>query len=102
MLSECLYFQNKIEKCSSPTGDGNFETFIFYILHIVIEKCSSPTGDGNTVLVTIGFLAIIEKCSSPTGDGNEITRESREFDKVELRNAVPRQGTETIFPSFKN
>ena len=77
-------------------GTETVSTFS-YSACITIEKCSSPTGDGNTVLVTIGFLAIIEKCSSPTGDGNEITRESREFDKVELRNAVPRQGTETIF-----
>ena len=37
----------------------------------IIEKCSSPTGDGNDVLaVAIEYRISIEKCSSPTGDGN--------------------------------
>ena len=47
-----------------------------------IEKCSSPTGDGKIVVFAIiNDLRIIEKCSSPTGDGKvEITRESRSFD----------------------
>ena len=61
-----------IEKCSSPTGDGNFTADLGDKV-IPIEKCSSPTGDGNWILlkfvpVTICFT--IEKCSSPTGDGN--------------------------------
>ena len=61
-----------IEKCSSPTGDGNIFYFIRYNA-FNIEKCSSPTGDGNMIPP---FLCIcgtsIEKCSSPTGDGNDI------------------------------
>ena len=58
-----------IEKCSSPTGDGNrcdhpaaaasllrnavprqgTETHfhLLYLISKIIEKCSSPTGDGN-------------------------------------------------------
>ena len=35
-----------------------------------IEKCSSPTGDGNPPNRTRKQQARIEKCSSPTGDGN--------------------------------
>ena len=35
-----------------------------------IEKCSSPTGDGNAEEKPIDIEAMIEKCSSPTGDGN--------------------------------
>ena len=37
-----------IEKCSSPTGDGNSDSGIFKrFKEFLIEKCSSPTGDGN-------------------------------------------------------
>ena len=83
-----------IEKCSSPTGDGNqgvynhsfdlpglrnvvprqgTETCNLLRCRVLlrIEKCSSPTGDGNCtpypLLLKDNF---IEKCSSPTGDGN--------------------------------
>ena len=39
---------DKIEKCSSPTGDGNDdEEYFFEDAADQIEKCSSPTGDGN-------------------------------------------------------
>ena len=41
----------------------------------------------------------IEKCSSPTGDGNQESFTNGTI-CVGLRNAVPRQGTETIFPSI--
>ena len=37
---------------------------------LIIEKCSSPTGDGNAEEKPIDIEAMIEKCSSPTGDGN--------------------------------
>ena len=37
----------KIEKCSSPTGDGNADWMIVWRRQRCIEKCSSPTGDGN-------------------------------------------------------
>ena len=37
----------------------------------------------------------IEKCSSPTGDGNEMYPDNELVQRV-LRNAVPRQGTETL------
>ena len=60
-----------IEKCSSPTGDGNAEEKPIDI-EAMIEKCSSPTGDGNhdLFLCIIDRKQVIEKCSSPTGDGN--------------------------------
>ena len=83
-----------IEKCSSPTGDGNADWMIVWRRQRCIEKCSSPTGDGNVLSGTsnIDTLTLrnvvprqgteiycfyslittlfIEKCSSPTGDGN--------------------------------
>ena len=36
-----------IEKCSSPTGDGNKSNNLLAECQQLIEKCSSPTGDGN-------------------------------------------------------
>ena len=62
-----------IEKCSSPTGDGNCGSGLALHQEQNIEKCSSPTGDGNKIpeiLYLQGFP--IEKCSSPTGDGNTV------------------------------
>ena len=61
-----------------------------------IEKCSSPTGDGNRSLISslVNVLSI-EKCSSPTGDGN-IKRLVFILYRTGLRNVVPRQGTETM------
>ena len=94
--ADSLFFCVKIEKCSSPTGDGNSVPYTSLICCIcslrnvvprqgtetctiaiatapVIEKCSSPTGDGNffDIVKSIAFFSI-EKCSSPTGDGNMI------------------------------
>ena len=61
-----------IEKCSSPTGDGN-KIFVSMLIVYTIEKCSSPTGDGNfCIFIVIYSILLIEKCSSPTGDGNLI------------------------------
>ena len=48
-----------IEKCSSPTGDGNKAFLISEIISLPIEKCSSPTGDGNLghcVMFSYGLL----------------------------------------------
>ena len=64
---------------------------------LTIEKCSSPTGDGNFLHLSLS-LSTIEKCSSPTGDGNYFHIITIMF-SVLLRNVVPRQGTETIFTS---
>ena len=61
-----------------------------------IEKCSSPTGDGNDIVFTCNSQKSIEKCSSPTGDGNKyLKRLWTTSCQFSLRNAVPRQGTET-------
>ena len=41
----------KIEKCSSPIGDGNMKTLQSNFTAVrIIEKCSSPIGDGNRAL----------------------------------------------------
>ena len=63
---------NTIEKCSSPTGDGNKNTQYWdKKVEYYIEKCSSPTGDGNYIAMeSEEKYCRIEKCSSPTGDGN--------------------------------
>ena len=37
----------RIEKCSSPIGDGNLCGKSFVEFREKIEKCSSPIGDGN-------------------------------------------------------
>ena len=110
-----------IEKCSSPTGDGNDQQGDTG-LSDCIEKCSSPTGDGNNndgkLFVDILELRnvvprqgtetrrpfinrktskIIEKCSSPTGDGNGVFIFFKLRKRpLQLRNVVPRQGTETL------
>ena len=60
-----------------------------------IEKCSSPTGDGNKFSSISRNASHIEKCSSPTGDGNTLLQFIIENGK-KLRNVVPRQGTEII------
>ena len=61
----------QIEKCSSPTGDGNKVICTIQESKYNIEKCSSPTGDGNRFFcIFVRLLMLIEKCSSPTGDGN--------------------------------
>ena len=59
-----------IEKCSSPTGDGNNHSTTIPAPRQPIEKCSSPTGDGNKEENSMIIGTSIEKCSSPTGDGN--------------------------------
>ena len=62
----------RIEKCSSPIGDGNLCGKSFVEFREKIEKCSSPIGDGNITNSTpIVPPVIIEKCSSPIGDGND-------------------------------
>ena len=87
--------ERQIEKCSSPTGDGNFKADVdnaitvnkelrnvvprqgteirqgkTYTMVTLIEKCSSPTGDGNLPFFNNEGIQMIEKCSSPTRDGN--------------------------------
>ena len=61
-----------IEKCSSPTGDGNirtiaFETFVPGLRNVVPRQGTETMWDSlnNKRCITI------EKCSSPTGDGNK-------------------------------
>ena len=65
-----------------------------------IEKCSSPTGDGNHRYDIIEAEIKIEKCSSPTGDGNSVAALSTNF-LLSLRNVVPRQGTEIFYERGK-
>ena len=85
-----------IEKCSSPTGDGNDIINSQSKEVKTIEKCSSPTGDGNEdVADATKDAAKIEKCSCPTGDGNGIKAIATAIGPG-LRNVVPRQGTEMI------
>ena len=65
-----------IEKCSSPTGDGNTggsqaDRQDFDRLRNVVPR------QGTEILIHLTLrylLTLIEKCSSPTGDGNEILK----------------------------
>ena len=63
----------KIEKCSSPTGDGNRPENRLWLqkwwkkLRNVVPRQGTET----RFLCTPGKFDFIEKCSSPTGDGND-------------------------------
>ena len=72
-----------------------FHLHVKNFLSVPLEKCSSPTGDGNINMVLATDAKQLEKCSSPTGDGNNESL-SMTIPYVILRNVVPRQGTETI------
>ena len=68
----CLISEEQIEKCSSPTGDGN----IFFCLRassILLRNAVPRQGTETFLLFSfVMYLDIIEKCSFPTGDGNNI------------------------------
>ncbi len=103
-----------------PRQGTEIEKLVFCCI-IFIEKCSSPTGDGNVLSGTSNIdtltlrnvvprqgteivlhyqnqckINFIEKCSSPTGDGNSVPYTSLICCICSLRNVVPRQGTEII------
>ena len=65
MLNQQL--RNVVPRQGTETMFSVLESYIS-----LIEKCSSPTGDGNSLarLIDLQSALIIEKCSSPTGDGN--------------------------------
>ena len=94
MIVYC-FFAIIIEKCSSPTGDGNSmsmwrSTVAFDTLRNVVPRQGTETF---RKVFTIVMYFVIEKCSSPTGDGNP--KLSLMNVLIALRNVVPRQGTET-------
>ena len=60
-----------------------------------IEKCSSPTGDGNCNLYSFKVFSGLKLRNVVPRQGTEITTALRlSFFKLKLRNVVPRQGTE--------
>ena len=63
----CDKLRNVVPRQGTETMFSVLESYIS-----LIEKCSSPTGDGNSLarLIDLQSALIIEKCSSPTGDGN--------------------------------
>ena len=66
-----------IEKCSSPTGDGNhFYVLLIGILGMKKLRNVVPRQGTETFrkVFTIVMYFVIEKCSSPTGDGNSKAR----------------------------
>ena len=106
-----------IEKCSSPTGDGNSLTSSFVrslfklrnvvprqgtetkntcysVVKVQIEKCSSPTGDGNSETFVVNVIVVLRNVVPRQGTETSLPFFSETF--VVLRNVVPRQGTETI------
>ena len=115
-----LHFLLRIEKCSSPTGDGNLSSTISVasatsILRNVVPRQGTETKNNTAINITTSSLrnvvprqgtetifalfildspCLIEKCSSPTGDGNCVASLAR-IPSMLLRNVVPRQGTKT-------
>ena len=87
----------RIEKYSSPKGDGNGDTVRRCIFCLLIEKYSSPKGDGNFHYFYNSVKLFIEKYRSPRGDGNFVTTVIVIFILIHLlRNIAPRKGTETL------
>ena len=63
----------------------------------IIEKCSSPTGDGNHFYVLlIGILGMKKLRNVVPRQGTETFENSFLKVSIILRNVVPRQGTETL------
>ena len=67
-----MVLRNVVPRQGTETMFSVLESYIS-----LIEKCSSPTGDGNSLarLIDLQSALIIEKCSSPTGDGNSHSRD---------------------------
>ena len=64
----------------------------------IIEKCSSPTGDGNSFNLLI-FLFFHNSLRNVVPRQGTETRTRISFHRLSrLRNVVPRQGTETCYP----
>ena len=83
-----------IEKCSSPTGDGNdVGTFVWKRCHERLRNVVPRQGTETCRSLSDVVRYTIEKCSSPTGDGNHKLMFTTLLSA--LRNVVPRQGTET-------
>ena len=62
----------RIEKCSSPTGDGNFKADVDNAITVNKELRNVVPRQGTEIRQgkTYTMVTLIEKCSSPTGDGN--------------------------------
>ena len=62
-----------IEKCSSPTGDGNLISKFSLLSERDQLRNVVPRQGTETMLQEFdsGNMEAIEKCSSPTGDGNK-------------------------------
>ena len=65
------YFFSFIEKCSSPTGDGNSPTEHRTKIAVWIENAVPRQGTETLYSPFAPHPKFIEKCSSPTGDGND-------------------------------
>ena len=87
-----------IEKCSSPTGDGNMIAAIEKKSTTSLRNVVPRQGTETICTMTVIDTPYIEKCSSPTGDGNQESVFPRNVLPALLRNVVPRQGTETCRP----
>ena len=67
----------------------------------IIEKCSSPTGDGNYFhIITIMFSVLLRNVVPRQGTETYHNKNTAIRNRL-LRNVVPRQGTETYiqFPT---
>ena len=65
-------FNMIIEKCSSPTGDGNDRHNVKHVKTRELRNVVPRQGTETTSFLRMKKAPIkIEKCSSPTGDGNK-------------------------------
>ena len=71
-LNSAVLFTKSIEKCSSPTGDGNFKADVDNAITVNKELRNVVPRQGTEIRQgkTYTMVTLIEKCSSPTGDGN--------------------------------
>ena len=67
-----------IEKCSSPTGDGNGFFLHLSDLHNQLRNVVPRQGTETSLAISFSDAMSIEKCSSPTGDGNK----TKEYDTL--------------------
>ena len=87
----------KIEKCSSPTGDGNSVCFIKLKVICTILRNVVPRQGTETIppFILSGVYFLLRNVVPRQGTETTIWL-CMEPASIQLRNVVPRQGTETL------
>ena len=92
----CSFLRN-IEKCSSPTGDGNSVCFIKLKVICTILRNVVPRQGTETIppFILSGVYFLLRNVVPRQGTETTIWL-CMEPASIQLRNVVPRQGTETL------